>query len=82
MQETQQDELDYETVSVEQIYTEELEALEGHYSLLRSLETEAADTVADSLEHVINYFRIRLGMVDDEDLTTAYGVASDTTTLH
>lgn len=67
-----------ETVSVEELFTEELEALEEQYNKLVALETDEAQNTANSLIHIITYFRVRLGLTT-EDLEDVYGADPDRT---
>jgi len=68
-----------ETVSVEQLFEEELAALEYHYNkLVKETTDPGATKAAESLLHVIAYFRVRLGQ-DEEDFETLYGAYPDRT---
>lgn len=69
-----------ETVSVEELFTEELEALEEQYNKLIDLDTAEAQSTANSLIHIITYFRVRLGLTT-EDLEDVYG-ADPSRTIH
>ena len=67
-----------ETVSVEELYQEELDALESQYERLMQLETESSLRAADTLLHVIAYFRVRLGL-EEHDLEDVFGADPDRT---
>ena len=69
-----------ETVSVEELFTEELEALEEQYNRLVELDTDEAQNTANSLIHIITYFRVRLGL-ETTDLEEVYG-ADPSRTIH
>ena len=67
-----------ETVSVEELFEEELAALEYQYNKLIKTESDpGAIKAAESLLHVIAYFRVRLGQ--EEDFETVYGAYPDRT---
>lgn len=51
----------YETVTVEQLFQEELDALREQYDTLIEKGTATSLTAAENLEHVIQYFEARLG---------------------
>jgi len=67
-----------ETVSVEELYQEELTALETQYDRLSRMDTESARKAADTLLHVIAYFRVRLGL-EEHDLEEVFGADPDRT---
>ncbi len=67
-----------ETVSVEELYQEELTLLETQYDRLCRLDTESARKAADTLLHVIAYFRVRLGY-EEHDLEEVFGPDPDRT---
>jgi len=70
-----------ETVSVGELFEEELDLLIDQHKFLTEKNTEESMMAADSLAHVINYFRIRLGMEGDIELEDIYG-AGRNETLH
>ena len=70
----------YETVSVEQLFEEELAALEEQHQRLLDENTFDSRQTAQKIANVIEYFKLRLGVLD-ETLDEAYGVGSDKT-LH
>lgn len=78
LEESVEDDLEY--ISVEELYEEELEALSTQHSYLMEKNTEDSLRAAESLVHVIAYFRVRLGL-EDTDLSDVYGAAPDET-LH
>lgn len=67
-----------ETVSVEELFEEELAALETQYTKLRESKESSSQLAAESLLHVIAYFRVRLGYEVD-DFETVYGSYPDRT---
>lgn len=67
-----------ETVSVEELFEEELQALETQYTKLNESKELASQKAAESLLHVIAYFRVRLGYEGD-DFETVYGTYPDRT---
>lgn len=67
-----------ETVSVEELFEEELQALEAQYTKLSSSTERSSQLAAESLVHVIAYFRVRLGYEGD-DFETVYGSYPDRT---
>ena len=69
-----------ETVTVAELFEEELEALIAQHERLITENTSHSLEVANSLEHVIKYFRVRLGHTDD-DLESVYGAGPEET-LH
>jgi hypothetical protein len=82
MKENQMEDYQYqETVSVGELFEEELDLLIDQHKFLTEKNTEESMMAADSLAHVINYFRIRLGMEGDIELEDIYG-AGRNETLH
>ncbi len=68
-----------ETVSVEELFEEELAALEYHYNkLVKETSDPGATKAAENLLHVIAYFRVRLGQ-EEEDFESLYGAYPDRT---
>jgi hypothetical protein len=67
-----------ETVSVEELFEEELQALEVQYTRLSESTELGSQKAAESLLHVIAYFRVRLGYEGD-DFETVYGSYPDRT---
>ena len=53
--------VEYETVSVAELFQEELDCLREQYDLLIGKGTEHSLQAAEDLEHVIRYFEARLG---------------------
>ena len=49
-----------ETVTVAELFEEELEAIQSHYNELIALSTKEALLEAETLSHVIHYFERRL----------------------
>jgi hypothetical protein len=74
--------MDYmdETVTVAQLFEEELAALEGQHGKLIEENTHESRLTAKKIEHIIEYFKLRLDLLD-YDIETAYGVGTDAT-LH
>jgi len=70
----------YETVSVEQLYEEELEALEEQHQKLLDENTFESRQTAQKIANVIEYFKVRLGIVN-ETIDEVYGVPKNNT-LH
>jgi len=70
----------YETVSVEQLYEEELEALEEQHQKLIDENTFESRQTAQKIANVIEYFKVRLGIVN-ETIDEVYGVPKNNT-LH
>ena len=67
-----------ETVSVEELFEEELAAIiEARQSLVEKGDRESI-LVADSLNHVIQYFKVRLGY-EDIEMDEFYGISEDIT---
>lgn len=57
--------VEYETVSVAELFQEELDALRDQYDKLIDRGTDSSLTTAENLEHVIRYFEARLGQTTD-----------------
>ena len=57
--------VEYETVSVAQLFQEELDALREQYDHLIEHGSDQALTAAQNLEHVIRYFESRLGQTTE-----------------
>lgn len=55
----------YETISVEELFQEELDALREQYDVLIGKGTNTSLQAAENLEHVIRYFEARLGQVTE-----------------
>jgi hypothetical protein len=72
--------LDYtdEVVSVEELFQEELEVLEHQYDKLTQVSSEESRIAAETLLHVIAYFRVRLGL-EQNDLEELFGADPDRT---
>ena len=70
----------YETVSVEQLFEEELAALEEQHQRLIDENTFDSRHTAQKIANVIQYFQLRLGVLD-ETMEEVYGV-SENNTLH
>ena len=68
------------TVTVAQLFEEELTALEGQRDRLIEENTHESRLTAKKIEHIIEYFKLRLDLLD-YDIETAYGVGTDAT-LH
>jgi|TARA_B100001094_G_scaffold118529_1_gene114289 hypothetical protein len=56
---------EYETVSVEQLFQEELDALIEQYEVLVNKGTSTSLLTAERIEHVIEYFEARLGQTTE-----------------
>jgi len=54
-----------ETITVQQLFEEELEALRERYDSLIGQGTDANLREAENLEHVIRYFEARLGQTTE-----------------
>ena len=67
-----------ETVSIEELFEEELQALETQYTRLSKNKDRSSQLAAESLLHVIAYFRVRLGYEGD-DFEKVYGSYPDRT---
>ena len=70
----------YETVSVEQLFEEELAALEEQHQRLIDENTFDSWHTAQKIANVIEYFKLRLGVLE-ETLEDVYGV-DENKTLH
>ena len=72
--------MDYyeETVSIAELFQEELDALQGQYDRLSVIDTDGARKASETLLHVIAYFRVRLGQ-DEHDLEEVFGADPDRT---
>ena len=57
--------VEYETVSVAELFQEELDALRDQYDKLIDRGTDSSLTTAENLEHAIRYFEARLGQTTD-----------------
>ena len=57
----------YETVTVAELFEEELAALEEQHELLLEENTFESRTTAKKLSHVIEYFKSRLGIEEHDD---------------
>lgn len=71
----------YETISVEQLFEEELAALEEQHQRLIDQNTFDSRHTAQKIANVIEYFKLRLGVLD-ETIDDVYGVNQDKGTLH
>ena len=56
---------EYETVSVAELFQEELDTLQEQYELLVDRGTSASLQTAQRIEHVIEYFEARLGQTTE-----------------
>jgi hypothetical protein len=70
----------YETVSVEQLFEEELAALEEQHQRLIDENTFDSRRTAQKIANVIEYFKLRLGVLE-ETMEEVYGV-DENKTLH
>ena len=70
----------YETVSVEELFEEELAALEEQHQKLLDENTFDSRQTAQKIANVIEYFKARLGQ-SDETMDELYGVPENHT-LH
>jgi len=70
----------YETVSVEQLFEEELAALEEQHQRLIDENTFDSRCTAQKIANVIEYFKLRLGVLE-ETMEEVYGV-DENKTLH
>lgn len=70
----------YETVSVEQLFEEELAALEEQHQKLLDENTFESRQTAQKIANVIEYFKLRLGVIE-ETMDEVYGVSKHNT-LH
>ena len=57
--------VEYETVSVGELFQEELDALREQYDILIDKGTDTSLRAAENLEHVIRYFESRLGQTTE-----------------
>lgn len=57
--------VEYETVSVGELFQEELDALREQYDHLIDKGTATSLEAAENLEHVIRYFEARLGQTTE-----------------
>lgn len=57
--------VEYETVSVGELFQEELDALREQYDKLIGRGTDQSLQAAENLEHVIRYFEARLGQTTE-----------------
>ena len=57
----------YETIPVEQLFQEELDALREQYDILIGKGTDNSLRAAEDLEHVIRYFEARLGQIPEQE---------------
>lgn len=70
----------YETISVEQLFEEELEALVAQHEKLIAENTKDSMLIAERILPVIEYFKARLGLLE-ESVDEMYGVPENHT-LH
>lgn len=63
----------YETVTVAELFEEELEALEEQHQKLLEESTETSKETAAKIAHVIEYFKLRLDLLE-YSMEDAYGV--------
>ena len=69
-----------ESVTVAELFEEELIAIEEQYDKLIGENTMDSRLTAKKLEHIIEYFKLRLQLLD-YDMEDAYGVGTKQT-LH
>jgi len=69
-----------ETVTVGEIFEEELAALEEQHQKLIDENTHESRLTAKKIEHIMEYFKLRLELLD-YDINDAYGAGSNQT-LH
>jgi len=69
-----------ETVTVEELFEEELLALEEQHQRLVEENTPSSREVATKIANIIEYFKLRLELLE-YDINDAYGVGSSET-LH
>jgi hypothetical protein len=69
---------EFEDMTVGELFEEELELLIQQHQYLEDKNTEASRIAANSLLHVINYFRIRIGLEKGVELEDLYGTGPDT----
>ena len=67
-----------ETVSVQQLFEEELEALQDQHERLIEEDTPESVQCARKIAHVIEYFKLRLGVLE-ETMEQIYGAPPDKT---
>jgi hypothetical protein len=68
-------------ISVAELFQEELDVLIEQHGILTEKNTTESVLAAESLLHVINYFRVRLGIETGTELEDLYGAGPDET-LH
>lgn len=68
-----------EVVTVADLFQEELDILVEQHRILTTKRTRESALAAESLLHVINYFRIRLGIETGTEIEDLYGVGPDET---
>ena len=68
----------YESISVEQLFEEELAALEDQHQRLIDENTFDSRHTAQKIANVIEYFKLRLGVLD-ENIDDVYGFNEDKT---
>ena len=68
-----------EVVSVAELFEEELAVLVEQHDILTRKNTRDSIIAAESLLHVINYFRIRLGIETGTEIEDLYGAGPDET---
>jgi hypothetical protein len=56
---------EYETVSVAELFQEELDTLQEQYEILIDKGTSTSLLTAERIEHVIEYFEARLGQTTE-----------------
>jgi|TARA_B110000211_G_C13583953_1_gene337477 hypothetical protein len=56
---------EYETVSVYELFQEELDTLQEQYDILIDRNTKTSLLTAESISHVIDYFEARLGQTTE-----------------
>lgn len=67
-----------ETVSVQQLFEEELEALQDQHERLIEEDTPESTDCARKIAHVIEYFKLRLGVLE-ETMEQIYGAPPNRT---
>jgi len=70
----------FEELTIEELFEEELQALQEQHARLIEENTLDSRTTAQKIANVIEYFQLRLHLLD-YDLNDAYGVDSNET-LH
>lgn len=68
-----------EVVSVAELFEEELAVLVEQHGILTKKNTRDSMMAAESLLHVINYFRVRLGIETGTEMEDLYGAGPDQT---